>query len=144
MKNLILVAILVSTAAMLACGGGEEPTATAVPTVARSSDASSASTSAGDGADSEPTIVGECRNGVVMQPGEGCSYEGEEGRPADLVISVGVDGSICREKGSVMMSGFMVSVNHVCAEEYAVIDVLEAEISFEPNDDGSWMVTTNQ
>ena len=43
-----------------------------------------------------------------------------------------------------MMSGFMVGVNHVCDEEYAVIDVLEAEISFEPNGDGSWTVTTNQ
>ena len=141
MKNSILVAILVLTVTMLACGGGEEPTAVPEPTVAQSS---GASTSAGGGADSEPTIVGECGNGVVMQPGEGCSYEGEEGRPADLVISVGTDGSICREKGSVMMSGFMVSVNHVCAEEYEVIDVLEAEISFEPNGDGSWTVKTNE
>ncbi len=82
--------------------------------------------------------------GEVSDGGEGCSYEGEEGRPADLVISVGADGSICRGKGSVMMSGFMVGVNEVCAEEYEVIDVLEAEISFEPNGDGSWTVTTNQ
>ena len=43
-----------------------------------------------------------------------------------------------------MMSGFMVGVNEVCADEYEVIDVLEAEISFEPNGDGSWTVTTNQ
>ncbi len=43
-------------------------------------------------------MLGECSNGMVMQPGEGCSYEGEEGRPADIVISVGADGSICREK----------------------------------------------
>ncbi len=141
MKNLILVAILMLTATMLACGGGEEPTATPVPTVAQSS---GASTSAGSGVDSEPTIVGECSNGVVMQPGEGCSYEGDEGRPADLDIWVGADGSICRGKGSVMMSGFMVGVNEVCAEEYEVIDVFEAEISFEPNGDGSWTVTTNQ
>ncbi len=89
-------------------------------------------------------MLGECSNGMVMQPGEGCSYEGEEGRPADIVISVGADGSICREKGSVMMSGFMVGVNHVCAEEYAVIDVLEAEINFASNGDRSWTVTTNK
>ncbi len=43
-------------------------------------------------------MLGECSNGMVMQPGDGCSYEGEEGRPADIVISVGADGSICREK----------------------------------------------
>ena len=142
MKNLILVAILVLAATILACGGGDEPTATPEPTVAQSSNASSSSIASGEGA--EPTIVGECGNGVVMQTGEGCNYDGEEGRPADLVFSVGADGLICRSKGSVMMSGFMVGVNHVCDEEYAVIDVLEAEISFEPNGDGSWTVTTNQ
>jgi len=142
MKNLILVAILVLAATMLACGGGDDPTATPEPTVAQSSGASSGSTAAGGG--DEPTIVGECSNGVVMQPGEGCSFEGDEGRPADLDIWVGADGSICRGKGSVMMSGFMVGVNEVCAEEYEVIDVFEAEISFEPNGDGSWTVTTNQ
>lgn len=144
MKNLILVAILVLTVAILACSGEDDPTATLEPAVAQNSDASNASTSLGNGADSEPTILGECTNGLVMQPAEGCSYEGEEGRPADIDFWVGADGSICRGKGSVMMSGFMVGVIQVCAEEYAVIDVLEAEISFGPNGDGSWTVTTNE
>ena len=81
MKNLILVAILVLAATMLSCGGGDEPAATPEPTVAQSSRATNGSASSGVGADAEPTIVGECSNGVVMQPGEGCSFEGDEGRP---------------------------------------------------------------
>ena len=43
-----------------------------------------------------------------------------------------------------MMSGFMVSMVRACANDYAVIDVLEAEITFQPNGDGSWTVTANQ
>ena len=144
MKNLILAAILVLAAAMLACGGEDEPAATSAPTAAQGSDVSRATIVPQEGADAASTVLGVCSNGVVMQPGEGCSYEGEEGRPADIVFSVGADGSICREKGTVMMSGFMVGVNHVCAEEYAVIDVLETEISIEPNGDGSWTFTTNE
>ena len=137
MRNLILVAILV-----LARQGSSEPTAVTAPTAPAPTAGSDASAAAGDGA--EPTVLGECSDGMVMQPGKGCSYEGEEGRPVDIVISVGADGSICREKGSVMMSGFMVGVNHVCAEEYAVIDILEAEINFAANGDRSWTVTTSK
>ena len=90
MKNLISVAILVLAATMLACQGSRGRLfLRRLPDRVRR-------LRRGDGA--EPTVLGECSNGMVMQPGEGCSYEGEEGRPADIVISVGADGSICREK----------------------------------------------
>ena len=144
-KYLVFVSALILALTVSACGGGDDPDADApAPTTKPADSQSSRATAPPSAADGEPTVVGDCANGMTLQPGEGCQYSGHEGRPGDLVISVGADGSICREKGSVMMSGFMVSMVRACAEDYAVIDVLEAEISFLPNGDGSWAVSTNQ
>lgn len=142
-KNLVLISVLLVTLPILACGGGDEsdtPTQSSEPAESQSSE-SSAPVSFVEG---EPTVVGECQDGLTLRVGEGCQYSGHEGRPADIVISVGADGEICREKGSVMMSGFMVGMVRLCADKYAVVDVLEAEINFEPNGDGTWSVTYNQ
>ena len=87
-------------------------------------------------------MLGECADGLTMQPGEGCQFNGDEGRPADVIIAVGANGEICREKGSVMMSGFTVGVIRACGDRYEIIDVFEAEISFVDNGDGSWTVST--
>ena len=126
-KTVLLLSILVLTLSVLACGGGsEEPDTPTPPTVAPDSGASSAPP---DFVEGEPTVLGECAVGMTIQPGEGCQFSGLEGRPADLVISVGADGQICREKGSVTMSGFPVHMVRMCADKYEVIDVLEAEIS---------------
>ena len=140
-KHFLLSSILLLTFMLLACGGGSEPDTPSPPTVPPASDAPSAPASIVEG---EPTVLGECEDGMTMQPGEGCHFSGLEGRPADLVISVGADGSICREKGSVTMSGFPVNMVRACADKYEVIDVLEAEIKFQPNGDGSWTVKTQQ
>ena len=141
-KTILLLSVLVLTLSALACGGGsEEPDTPTPPTAQAGSEAPSAPASFVEG---EPTVIGDCENGMTMNPGEGCHFSGLEGRPADLVISVGADGEICREKGSVTMSGFPVGMNRACADKYEVIDVLEAEIKFEPNGDGSWTVTSQQ
>ena len=140
-KHFLLSSILLLTFMLLACGGGSEPDTPSPPTVPPESGAPSARAAAVEG---EPTVLGECEDGLTMQPGEGCHFSGLEGRPADLVISVGADGEICREKGSVTMSGFPVHMVRACADKYEVIDVLEAEINFRANGDGSWSVTANQ
>ncbi len=141
-KTILLLSVLVLTLSVLACGGGGEEVDTPTPPTAQvESEAPSAPASFVEG---EPIVIGDCENGMTMKPGEGCHFSGLEGRPADLVISVGADGEICREKGSVTMSGFPVGMNRACADKYEVIDVLEAEIKFEPNGDGSWTVTSQQ
>ena len=143
-KTILLLSVLVLTLSVLACGGGsEEPDTPTPPTPQPVSDSASAPAAA-EIVEGEPTVLGECENGMTMQPGEGCQFSGLEGRPADVVFSVGADGSICRGKGTVMMSGFPVGVNRACADKYEVIDVLEAEIKFQPNGDGSWTVTSQQ
>ena len=142
-KNLVLISVLLVTLPILACGGGDEPETATQPSEPAESQ-SSESAAPASYVEGEPTVLGECADGMILQVGEGCQYSGHEGRPADIVISAGLDGEICREKGTVMMSGFSVGMVRLCADEYAVIDVLEAEIGFEPNDDGSWRVTTNQ
>ena len=130
-KKILLLSIIVLTFSALACGGGSEPdTPTpSPPTVPPDSDAPSAPAAALEG---EPTVLGECEDGMTLQSGEGCHYSGEEGRPADLVIYVGTDGSICRDKGSVMMSGLMLPMVRACGDEYEVIDVLEARFTSGP------------
>ena len=143
-KNILLLSIIVLTLSVLACGGGsEEPDTPTPPTATPDTGASSAPPAAAI-VEGEPTVLGECADGMTMQPGEGCHFSGLEGRPADLVISVGADGEICREKGSVTMSGFPIGMGRACADKYEVIDVLEAEINFLPNGDGSWSVSTQQ
>ncbi len=142
-KTFLLLSIIVLTLSVLACGGGSEPDTPppSLPTVPPESDAPSAPAAALEG---EPTVLGECEDGMTLHSGEGCHYSGEEGRPADLVIYAGTDGSICRDKGSVMMSGLMLPMVRACGDEYEVIDVLEAAIYFRPNGDGSWSVTVSQ
>ena len=140
-KTILLLSVLVLTLSVLACGGGSEPDTPSPPTAQPESEAPSAPASFVEG---EPTVIGDCVDGLTMKPGEGCHFSGLEGRPADLVISVGADGEICREKGSVTMSGFPVGMNRACADKYEVIDVLEAEIRFDPNGDGSWTVSSQQ
>ncbi len=122
-KSILVVSITVLALSVLACGGGSEPDPTPPPTEPPESGAQSAPAEIVEG---EPTVLGDCEDGLRMQPGEGCHFSGLEGRPADVVFSVGADGSICREKGSVTMSGFPVGVNRACADKYEVIDVLEA------------------
>lgn len=142
-KNLVLISVLLVTLPILACGGGDgSDTSTESSESAESQ--SSESAAPVTYVEGEPTVLGECADGMILRVGEGCQYSGHEGRPADIVISAAPGGEICREKGTVMMSGFSVGMVRLCADEYAVIDVLEAEINFEPNDDGTWRVTSNQ
>ncbi len=142
-KNLVLISVLLLALILSACGGGDEPdTPTQAPEAAGSE--SGENSAPATFVEGEPTVIGDCENGMTLRIGEGCQYSGHDGRPADIVISVGADGEICREKGQVMMSGFMVGMVRLCADEYAVVDVLEAEINFEPNGDGTWRVTSNQ
>ena len=141
-KHFLLLSILLLTFMLSACGGGSEPDTPSPPTVPPESGAPPTAPVAV--VEGEPTVLGECEDGMTLQAGEGCHYSGEEGRPADIVIYVGTDGSICRDKGSVMMSGLMLPMVRACGDEYEVIDVLEAEINFLPNGDGGWSVTVNQ
>ena len=144
-KTMAIMSILVLTGVLLACGGGggeSESDSDTVPTKAPSTGSTRATTEPGTGTDDALTVVGECTDGLKMQPGEGCQFNGDEGRPADVVISVGAQGEICREKGSVMMSGFTVGVIQACGDRFEIVDVFEAEIDFVDNGDGSWTVTT--
>ena len=141
-RYLVFVSVLILTLMVLACGGGDDPDADApAPTTERADSQSSRATAPPAAADGEPTVLGECADGMTMQPGEGCQFNGDEGRPADVVISVGANGEICREKGSVMMSGFTVGVIRACGDRFEIIDVFEAEITFAANGDGSWTVS---
>ena len=142
-KYLVFVSVLLLMLPVLACGGGDEPESSNQSSEPAESQANESAPPA-NFVEGEPTVIGECEDGMTLRLGEGCQYSGHEGRPADIVISVGANGEICREKGQVMMSGFMVGMVRLCADEYAVVDVLEAEINFEPNDDGTWRVTSNQ
>ncbi len=143
-KNILLLSIIVLTLSVLACGGGSEEPDTPTPPTATPDTGASSAPPAAPIVEGEPTVLGECAVGMTIQPGEGCQFSGLEGRPADLVISAGADGQICREKGSVTMSGFPVHMVRMCADKYEVIDVLEAEISFSPNGDGSWTIKGQQ
>ena len=138
MKTMAIVSILMLAGMLLACGGGSEPDPPSVPTTPASNGSTSAPTASVEGVQ---VVLGECADGLRMQPGEGCQFNGDEGRPADVVISVGANGEICREKGSVMMSGFTVGVIRACGDRFEIIDVFEAEISFVDNGDGSWTVS---
>ena len=137
-KSFLLVSLLTLTLSVLACGGGSEPDTPSPPTAPAETEAPASIV------EGEPTVLGECEDGMTMRPGEGCQFSGLEGRPADLVISVGANGEICREKGTVTMSGFPVGMVRACADKYEVIDVLEAEMDFTPNGDGSWSVKIHQ
>ena len=46
-----------------------------------------------------PVVLGDCRDGMRLQPGEGCRYTGGGSPQANVVLSVQHDGAICREGG---------------------------------------------
>ena len=47
-----------------------------------------------------PVVLGDCRDGMRLQPGEGCRYTGGGSPQANVVLSVQHDGAICREGGA--------------------------------------------
>ena len=90
-----------------------------------------------------PVVLGTCRDGMTLQPGEGCSYTGGGTPRANVVLSVAHDGAICREGGPAkqVMAGITLDVNNLrlCRSDgFEVDDAFQSEIVAGANADGSW------
>ena len=93
----------------------------------------------------EPTsvVLGDCRDGMRLQPGEGCRYTGGGSPPANVVLSVQHDGAICREGGPAKQQIFGVTINvdhlRICsAGGFERDDAFQSGIVASANADGSW------
>ena len=80
-------------------------TATATPTNTPTSTPTSTATAAPTPTatptpEPTPVVLEDCRDGMRLQPGEGCRYTGGGSPQANVVLSVQHDGAICREGGA--------------------------------------------
>ena len=90
-----------------------------------------------------PVVLGICRDGMTLQPGEGCSYTGGGTPRASVVLSVTHDGAICREGGPAkqVVGGITLNVDNLrlCySDGFEVDDAFQSEIVATANAEGSW------
>ena len=90
-----------------------------------------------------PVVLGDCRDGMRLQPGEGCRYTGGGSPQANVVLSVQHDGAICREGGPVKQEIGGVTLNvgslRLCGSDgFERDDAFQSEIVASANADGSW------
>ena len=156
--RLALAAILAML--LVACGSEEEPTAPAAPSAAPSAQRQSAATPTAEALMEEatatpvpvptaapiteptPVVLGDCRNGMRLRPGEGCRYTGGGSPQANVVLSVQHEGAICREGGPVKQEifGGTMSVDslRLCSSGgFEGDDAFQSEIAASANADGS-------
>lgn len=94
----------------------------------------------------EPEILGDCRDGMRLNIGEGCLYTGGGRHRAEVVLSVSRDGLICREGGPAQHQDLGVTVDHlrICrGGAFERDDAFESPIVVERSRDGrliSWTV----
>ena len=100
-----------------------EPTATPLPTP-----------------EPTPSVIGNCRNGIKLQPGEGCHYTGGGISRADVILSAQHDGTICREGGPAKQFGLTVDNLRLCTNGFERDDAFESDITVRENPGGSWTV----
>ena len=90
-----------------------------------------------------PVVLGDCRDGMRLQPGEGCRYTGGGSPQANVVLSVQHDGAICHEGGpakqeigSITLD--MDSVRLCVPGGFERDDAFQSDIVASDNADGSW------
>ena len=88
-------------------------------------------------------VLGDCQDGMRLQPGEGCRYTGGGSPPANVVLSVQHDGAICREGGPAMQQVFGVTINvdhlRLCSSSgFERDDAFQSAIVVVANADESW------
>lgn len=87
--------------------------------------------------------LGSCRDGMRLQPGEGCSYTSGGTLRANVVLSVTQDGAICREGGPAkqVVGDVTLNIDHLrlCSTDgFEVDDAFESDILAKANADGTW------
>ena len=86
-----------------------------------------------------PVVLGDCLDGMRLQPGEGCRYTGGGSPQANVVLSVQQDGAICREGGPAKQFGLTIDNLRICASNgFERDDAFQSEIVASANADGSW------
>ena len=90
-----------------------------------------------------PVVLGDCRDGMRLQPGEGCRYTGGGSPQANVVLSVQNDGAICRKGGPAKqeIGSITINVNILClcsSGGFERDDAFQSEIVASENPDGSW------
>ena len=81
--------------------------------------------------------VGECQDGMKLQAGQGCNYQGvgTSGAQITVLLSVRNDGAICREGGPIGI----ISIFKKCdVGGFERDDTFRSDITVEKNSDGSW------
>ena len=142
---LIAVLALVSVLALAACNDTEPtPVPTQTPTPTATATAMPTQTDAPTSRlQPTPTVLGNCRDGMRLQPGEGCRYTGGGSPQANVVLSVQHDGVICREGGPAKQEIGGVTINidnlRLCSSGgFERDDSFQSEIVANANADGSW------
>ena len=93
------------------------------------------------GAAPTPGQVGECRDGMRLQPGQGCNYQGvgASGQQITVLLSVRNDGAICRKGGPIRQLFFTIESFEKCdVGGFERDDAFRSDITVEKNSDGSW------
>ncbi len=117
-----------------------EPTRTPTPTLVTELAPVSTPTSSPE---PTPAVLGDCRDGMRLQHGEGCRYTGGDSPQANVVLSVQHDGTICREGGPAKQEVGGVTINvdslRLCVSGgFERDDAFQSEIAASANADGSW------
>ena len=144
---LIAVLALASVLALAACIDDTETTLTVSPSPTSEPTVSTAPTSTltqtATPLQPTPAVLGNCRDGMRLQPGEGCRYTGGGTPPASVVLSVAHDGAICREGGPAKQEFGGITINmdslRICfSGGFERDDAFQSEIVANANADGSW------
>ena len=132
--SLFVVAIALLAILLVGCSDETAPTSTATHTPEPTSTSTPEPT---------PVVLGQCQNGMTLQPGEGCTYTGGGTPPATVVLSVTLDGSICREGSRPKLESGNISINignlRLCGTAgFERDDAFQSDIVVNSNADGSW------
>ncbi len=95
-----------------------------------------------------PVILGDCEDGMRLQPGEGCYYAGGGSSQPRVLLSASWDGAICREGGPIqrLVLGAQVNVDNfrLCTNGFEKDDSFDSDIEVRKNTDGSWTINKPQ
>ena len=85
-----------------------------------------------------PVVLGICRDGMRLGPGQGCLYTGGGSPRAKVVLSVQHDGAICREGGPAQQFGITTANLRLCTNGFDRDEAFGSDIAAKENSDGSW------
>ena len=86
-------------------------------------------------------LLGDCRDDMRLQLGQGCNYQGvgASGQQITVLLSVQGDGAICREGGPIKVGIFTIESFEKCdVGGFERDDAFRSDITVEKNSDGSW------